>query len=250
MSKDINIMGIAIFFILALFSLGFCEESFTITTYYPSPYGSYNQLYVADKLGIGTTGPTAKLEVNLVNPSGWSGNQKALRLLSPDNNYYLDVNTYVVGGGNVGYQFSPNANVGLVITTPGNVGIGTGSPGYTLTVNGTTWCISGAWAGSDLRWKRNVKTLENPLHKLLRLRGVEYDWKREEFKGNNFPEGRQIGIIAQDMEKEFPELVTTDKDGYKAIAYDRFTAVLLEAIKAQQKEIEGLKQEIIRLKEK
>lgn len=74
-------------------------------------------------VGIGTVNPTGKLEVNLVNPSGWTGNLKALKILSPDNSYYLDVNTYIVGGGNVGYQFSPNANVGLVLTTPGNVGI-------------------------------------------------------------------------------------------------------------------------------
>ena len=77
---------------------------------------------------------------------------------------------------------------------------------------------------------------------------MEYDWKREEFKENGFPEGRQIGIIAQEMEKEFPELVTTDNQGYKAIAYDRFAAVLLEAVKAQQKEIEVLKVEIQQLK--
>jgi len=61
MFKPIHIIGIAVFFILSLFSLGFCEESFTITTYYPSPYGSYNELYVADKLGIGTTSPFVKL---------------------------------------------------------------------------------------------------------------------------------------------------------------------------------------------
>jgi septal ring factor EnvC (AmiA/AmiB activator) len=74
----------------------------------------------------------------------------------------------------------------------------------------------------------------------------------------NFPAGSQIGMIAQELEKEFPELVMTDQDGYKSIAYDRFTAVLLQAIKfqsdrmnsqqkqmeAQQKDIAALKQEV------
>lgn len=84
MFKTINIIGIAIFFILGLFSLGFSEESITITTYYPSPYGSYNELranqmsigssytssslsdgnlIVAGNVGIGTAEPGVKLDV-------------------------------------------------------------------------------------------------------------------------------------------------------------------------------------------
>lgn len=136
----------------------------------------------------------------------------------------------------------------MAIDISGNVGIGTVNPDYTLTVSGTAWCTSGAWSGSDLRWKKNIATLDNPLPKLSRLRGVEYDWRRQEFKANHFPEGRQIGIIAQELEKEFPELVTTDNDVYKAIAYDQFTAVLLEAIKEQQQEIEELRREVAKLK--
>lgn len=116
-----------------------------------------------------------------------------------------------------------------------------------MTVNGTAWCTSGTWSGSDIRWKESVEILPNPLEKLLRLRGVQFDWKRKEFKGNNFPEGRQIGIIAQELEKEFPELVTTNPHGYKAVAYDRFTVVLLEAIKEQQRQIQVLRQDIEQL---
>lgn len=54
MSKHINIIGIVAFFILGLFSLSFAEESITITTYYPSPYGSYKEL-TAHRMKIGTT---------------------------------------------------------------------------------------------------------------------------------------------------------------------------------------------------
>jgi len=115
-------------------------------------------------VGIGTTTPTGKLEVNLANPSGWSGNLKALRMFAPDNGYYLDVNTYVVTGGNVGYQFSPNGNTGLSITTPGYVGIGTMTPASALDVNGglttrggvsgfyfwdRTWPYQYAWYAHD-----------------------------------------------------------------------------------------------------
>jgi hypothetical protein len=84
-------------------------------------------------VGIGTTSPEGKLSIDLGNPQGWDGNKLAIRLISPDFNYHLDVNTYVIGSGNVGYQFSPScagtSNTGLVISTFGNVGIGTTNPG-------------------------------------------------------------------------------------------------------------------------
>ena len=89
-----------------------------------------NNWYLSGELHI------AKLEVNLANNSGWNGNLKGLRLLAPDNDYYLDVNAYFVTGGNVGYQFSPNGQEGLVITTPGNVGIGTVNPQAPLEIKG------------------------------------------------------------------------------------------------------------------
>lgn len=77
-----------------------------------------------------------------------------------------------------------------------------------------------------------------------------FEWN-DEYKelGRAIP-GRQIGIIAQELEKEFPELVTIWGDGsdYRAVDYGRFTAVLLEGIKEQQKEIKELKAEIESLK--
>ena len=75
-------------------------------------------------------------------------------------------------------------------------------------------------------------------------------WKAEEFKELNFDDDRHIGIIAQEMEKVFPELVNTNEDGYKAVAYDKLTAVLLEAVKEQQDQIETLQKRIKRLEER
>ncbi len=54
------------------------------------------------------------------------------------------------------------------------------------------------------------------------------------------PEGRAIGLIAQEVEKVLPELVSEDKDGFKGIEYSKLTAVLVEAIKEQQRQIEAL----------
>jgi hypothetical protein len=95
-----------------------------------------NISFGSGNVGIGSLANDAKLSVNLVNPSGWSGNLKAFKISSPDNAYYLDMNTYVVEAGNVGYHFSPNGNTGMTLTTWGSVGIGTTTPDAKLSVNG------------------------------------------------------------------------------------------------------------------
>lgn len=94
------------------------------------------QVILDGSVGVGTSAIAAKFNVALQNPAGWSGNLNAVRLSSPDNAYYLDIKSYIVQSGNVGYDFSPNGNSALVITTPGNVGIGTTTPDSKLTVKG------------------------------------------------------------------------------------------------------------------
>jgi hypothetical protein len=62
-----------------------------------------------------------------------------------------------------------------------------------------------------------------------------------------FDEGIQIGFIAQEIEKVFPELVDTGADGYKSVKYANFTALLVEAVKDQQNQIEKLKSDLGRV---
>ena len=100
---------------------------------------------------------------------------------------------------------------------------------------------SGNWAGSDARWKKNVQPVTHALKKVTHLQGVTYDWRRDEFPARHFDEGAQLGFLAQDVEKIVPEAVRTDAEGYKAIAYEKLTAVLTEGVKEQQAEIESLK---------
>jgi hypothetical protein len=96
---------------------------------------------------------------------------------------------------------------------------------------------------SDQRLKTDIKPLENNLTKILNLKGVSFRWR-----ANGEP---SLGLIAQDVEKEFPEAVSTDPEtGFKFLDYSRLIAPLIESIKEQQKEIEELKAEIEELKAK
>ena len=62
-----------------------------------------------------------------------------------------------------------------------------------------------------------------------------------EYPGWGFKDSKQIGLVAQNVEEVIPELVSTDKKGYKAVSYDKLTAVLVEAIKELKAENERLK---------
>ena len=97
-------------------------------------------------------------------------------------------------------------------------------------------CYNGTWGScSDLRLKKNINLIPNALNRILNLKGVSFNWRTDEFPKFNFEEGSNLGFIAQDMENVFPELVRTEKNGYKSIAYDNLTPVLVEAMKEQQK---------------
>ena len=93
---------------------------------------------------------------------------------------------------------------------------------------------------SDESLKKNVKTLNNSLGKLTQLRGVSFDWKKT---GET-----ELGFIAQEVEGIYPELVEINEvNGLKSLKYGNITAILVEALKEQQKEIDLLKEEVKRL---
>ncbi|MBI2501997.1 MAG: tail fiber domain-containing protein [Candidatus Latescibacteria bacterium] len=118
------------------------------------------------------------------------------------------------------------------------MGIGTTSPANLLTIQQTsaTDPIADAWTVySSRRWKTNIQTLKNPIGKVQRLRGVSYQWKAD---------GKQdVGLIAEEVGQVIPEVVAYEENGKdaKSVDYARLVAVLIEAVKEQQKEIEALK---------
>ena len=129
----------------------------------------------------------------------------------------------------------------------GKLGIGTSDPQYELHLMGYAWC-SGTWATSDVRWKKNIIDLNNTLSDVCRLRSVRFNYRTDEFPEMKFDTADQIGLVAQEVEQVFPSLVKTDKNGYKAVAYDKLGVFLVEAIKEQQDIIESQQQQIDELK--
>jgi hypothetical protein len=99
-----------------------------------------------------------------------------------------------------------------------------------------------AFASSDERLKDNIELISNPIEKVQSLKGVTWNWNE------NADELQQtlpnVGVIAQDVEKVLPELVTNRDNGYKGVDYAKLTGLLIEAIKEQQKEIDSLKEKL------
>ena len=106
--------------------------------------------------------------------------------------------------------------------------------------SGGNWDIDGSVnPGSDIRWKKNINTIETPLETIKKLRGVTFDWKDEEKD-----EGKmQHGFIAQEVEKILPNLITNRRE-YKHMNYSGIIPVLVEALKDQQKQIDELKKQV------
>nr|HPG31276.1 tail fiber domain-containing protein [bacterium] len=124
----------------------------------------------------------------------------------------------------------------------------TTAPSYNLHVNGSVAGTSGYNNLSDARYKKNISSIENASELVSKMRGVSFDWKKEDYKNLNFEDKRQLGLIAQELEEILPEAVSTDNEGYKSIAYSKIIPVLIEAIKEQQKTIDLLKIEIEKIK--
>ena len=121
-----------------------------------------------------------------------------------------------------------------------------GGTTYYLKLNSTTTSLNArgdviAFASSDIRMKEDIKPLDNPLEKLDKIKGVKFKWNdiHKDFKGK-----KDIGVIAQDVEKVLPEIVTTRDTGYKAVDYQKLSVLLIESVKELKKEVEELKKKI------
>jgi len=207
--------------------------------------GGFNRLTIESNgdVGIGTTSPQNLLQVGI-------GDESIIRLgLNPQLILERNVSSNKFKIQVTGTGFNDKVlqlgrdDQGHDIAMMGDVGIGTTSPNFKLDVRGDIG-NNATLHHSDIRWKKNVQSLPNSLEKITRLRGVSFEWRQDEFAEMNFPEGQRIGLIAQEVEGVIPELVSTAADGYKSVAYANLVAVLIEAVKEQQKQIEALERRI------
>ena len=151
-------------------------------------------------------------------------------------------------------DYSNIANTPTIPTVPTNVSAFTNDAGYTTyssnqatnttsnvtfnTVNATGDIT--AFASSDERLKDNIQTIPNAVEKVQQIKGVSFDWNGNQTNHS----GHDIGVIAQDIEKVLPEIVATRDDGYKAVRYEKLVALLIEAVKEQQLQIDELKSKL------
>lgn len=135
---------------------------------------------------------------------------------------------------------SSNVQFGTVTST--GIGVGTSPVAGEIRATGEIT----AFASSDMRLKENIKPIDSAISKVKNLTGVEYDWKESALVARGGVDGyfvrrEDVGLIAQEVEKVLPQLVATREDGFKAVRYDKMVALLIEAIKEQQKQIDELK---------
>ena len=204
------------------------------TGYYLDP-NSYSNLYTARAYewqlhagagyGVRFWGGSSSYSIQMseVGNGTWGG--RVAGETTSDYNMYFTM----TGGTNRGFVFRNGVSSGSVVA-----GIDAG---------GNFRCIGDViiFASSDARLKKNVKPIENALDKVMQINGVEFDWDEA---AQDVHKGHDVGVIAQEIEAVLPELVQTRDNGYKAVKYEKLTALLIETVKELKAEIDELKAQL------
>jgi hypothetical protein len=137
-----------------------------------------------------------------------------------------------------------------------SVGIYAGGATWSAFLSGSSYCSGGTYQGSDRKLKSDIKPLTNALDKINQLKPSTYNYKTDEYASMNLPQGTQTGLIAQELELVFPELVKEVKEfnhfdengkviattpSFKSVNYTGLIPVLIGAIQEQQQQINELK---------
>jgi hypothetical protein len=190
-------------------------------------------------VGIGTSSPTARLEVY----GGESGMGQftlagtyggIMRFAGSGVNKWAISVESGLGSDKFGiFSYGANAYVS-VITSGGNTLLGTSTDnGERLYVSGAIRATGTITANSDLTLKKNLLKIENALEKVEQINGYTYELKEDDSK-------RHAGVIAQEIQEVLPEIVNTGNDGLMGVEYGNISALLIEAIKEQNTKIKNL----------
>jgi len=212
--------------------------------------GEVMRLNDLGKLGVGTTNPTSKLhsEASISGPVSFDFRCAVFGYNTSTDTVYnnpIGIAGKVLTSGGIAVYGNATTGSGWggyfdgKGYFSGNVGIGTTSPSYPLYVSAQVSNVSiyadyDIVAFSDQSVKENIRPIDNVIERVIESRGVLYDRIDSGEKDN-------IGFIAQELEVAFPELVVTNQDGTKAVKYQNAVAVLFEAVKEQQKQIDEIK---------
>ena len=102
-----------------------------------------------------------------------------------------------------------------------------------------------SFSTSDIRFKENIKPIENALYKVNQISGNTFDWKSDpELTILHGFKGKDIGVIAQEIEAILPEIVTTKDSGYKGVKYEKIVPLLIEAIKELTNKVNNLEEQL------
>ncbi len=214
------------------FTQAWYDENDTSTYIDPSAFSKFNQLGFNTITCIGSYCP-----------------QYGLLRVTPNIHLNTPSNTGFYVNWDNGVTTAPNS------VYPFNVGNGNGGHLFYVRGDGYVWTIgqfaaANVWYSSDERLKKDINTINSPLSKLLNLRGVTYKYDKQRYpeKTSMLTDDKQLGFIAQEVEKVLPEVVTSDNDGFKSVSYGNISALIVEGIKEQENHINSLQQEFAEFK--
>lgn len=135
-------------------------------------------------------------------------------------------------------ELSAIDELSFVVDGTARLGITDVQASFSVPITSTNDII--AYASSDKRLKENITPISDPIEKIKAIGGYEFDWNDKQ----PLHKGHDVGVIAQEIEAVLPELVQTRDNGYKAVSYEKIVALLIEAIKDQQSQIDELKSKL------
>jgi hypothetical protein len=232
-------------------------------TYTGSSWGERMRIASSGNVGIGVTAPAAKLQVsgssNVLNVRG-SGSAATSSIFSVDgtNGRLFEVSDDLSNS-----LFSVNTIAGLPVieafadytvtmgtygaytlqVTGSRVGVGTSSPGYPLHVSGSVSGISiyatnDIAAFSDQSVKTDLQVIDSAVDRIKQINGYTY------VRVDDLSNTRRAGVIAQEVQKVLPEVVSENNDGTLNVAYSNMIALLIEGMKEQQSQIDKLREDL------